>query len=247
LHRRRAAQVLAVVIQALIALAVLIGGLAVRAEEPAPRYERVAPSADGIGVRYMGREIAQVMTWEGAAWLERPEREQEERTDLLLVELALVPGMTIADVGAGTGYVARRMAREVGSTGVVYAVDLQPQMIEMLTALAQRENLSQIRPVLSSVDDVRLPPASVDLAIMVDVYHELEYPYEVLASIVRALKPGGRVVFVEYRAEDRSVPIKRLHKMSIAQVQREAEPHPLVFERVAHTLPWQHIIVFRKR
>ncbi|MBC8058698.1 MAG: class I SAM-dependent methyltransferase [Rhizobiales bacterium] len=209
-------------------------------------YETMRPSPDGIGKRYMGREIAQVMGWQGAAWLEREEREREERTDLLLPELALKPGMVVADIGAGTGYIARRMAAQVGPAGVVYAVDVQPEMIRMLQSLATKAGLPQIKPVLGGVDDVRLPAASVDLAIMVDVYHELEFPREVLASIVRALKPGGRVVFVEYRAEDARVPIKALHKMSEAQVRREASALPLVWERTAGGLPWQHAVIFRK-
>ena len=216
------------------------------AADTPPAYEQRPASADGIGKRYMGREIAQVMGWQGAAWLEREEREREERTDLLLPELALKPGMVVADVGAGTGYIARRMAAMVGPTGVVYAVDVQPEMIRMLQALAAKAALAQVKPVLGAVDDVRLPASSVDLAIMVDVYHELEFPREVLASIVRALKPGGRVVFVEYRAEDPRVPIKALHKMSEAQVRREAAVLALNWERTAGGLPWQHVVIFRK-
>jgi precorrin-6B methylase 2 len=210
------------------------------------KYQRVPRSADGIGKRYMGREIAGVMGWQGAAWLEREEREQEERGDLLLRELGLKPGMVVADIGAGTGYYARRMAPLVGSTGQVLAVDVQPEMIEMATAMAKKAGLSNIKPVLCTVDDVKLPEASVDLAIMVDVYHELEFPFEVMESIVRALKPGGRLVFVEYRAEDPKVPIKALHKMSEAQVRKEASQHALAYERTAHTLPWQHVVVFKK-
>ena len=195
----------------------------------------------------MSREIAQVMGWQGAAWLERSEREQEERTDLLLPELRLAPGMRVADVGAGTGYIARRMARLVGPSGKVYAVDVQPEMIRLLGDTARREKLAQIEPLLASAADTKLPPSSIDLAIMVDVYHELEFPYEVLSSIVRALKPGGRVVFVEYRAEDAAVPIKPLHKMSVEQLKREVALQPLQLERVAEPLPWQHIVVFTKR
>jgi precorrin-6B methylase 2 len=210
------------------------------------KYQRVPRSADGIGKRYMGREIAGVMGWQGAAWLEREEREQEERGDLLLRELGLKPGMVVADIGAGTGYYARRMAPLVGSTGQVLAVDVQPEMIEMATAMAKKANITNIKPVLCTVDDVKLPEASVDLAIMVDVYHELEFPFEVMESIVRALKPGGRLVFVEYRAEDPKVPIKALHKMSEAQVRKEAGQHALAYERTASTLPWQHVVVFKK-
>jgi len=221
--------------------------LADQAAPPPPRYRRRTPSADGIGKLYMGREIAGVMGWQAAAWLEREEREREERGDLLLRELDLRPGMQVADVGAGTGWYARRMAAIVGPAGSVYAVDVQPEMIAMLTDLAQKSGLANIRPVLGAVDAVNLPDASIDLALMVDVYHELEYPYEMLQAIVRALRPGGRVVFVEYRAEDSAVPIKRLHKMSEAQVRREAAVHPLVHERTAETLPWQHVVIFRKK
>ena len=211
------------------------------------KYTRITRSADGIGKSYMGREIAGVMGWQAAAWLEREEREQEERGDLLLRELGLKAGMTVADVGAGTGYYARRMAPLVGSGGQVLAVDVQPQMIEMLSALAKKANLTNIKPVLGAVDDVKLEAASVDVAIMVDVYHELEFPFEVMQSLVRALKPNGRVVFVEYRLEDPKVPIKLIHKMSEAQIRKEAARHDLVYERTARTLPWQHVVIFRKK
>jgi precorrin-6B methylase 2 len=217
-----------------------------QALDPQAAYEQIKPSPDGIGKRYMGREIAQVMGWQGAAWLEREEREKEERTDLLLRELALKPGMVVADVGAGTGYIARRMATAVGASGAVFAVDVQPEMIEMLKALASKAQLPQIKPVLGGVDDVKLPAASVDLSVMVDVYHELEFPRELMLSLVRAMKPGGRVVFVEYRAEDANVPIKALHKMSEVQVKREAAVVGLTWERTASGLPWQHVVIFRK-
>ena len=214
---------------------------------PPDRYGRKTPGADGIGKTYLGREIAGVMRWQGAAWLEREAREREERGDLLLRELGLRAGMNVADVGAGTGYYARRMAPLVGPAGTVFAVDVQPEMIRMLTDLATKAKLANIKPVLGAVDDVKLPDASIDLAIMVDVYHELEFPFEVMESIVRALRPGGRVVFVEYRAEDAKVPIKPLHKMSEAQVRKEAAQHALVYERTATTLPWQHVVIFRKK
>jgi len=209
-------------------------------------YQYSRPSADGIGKSYLGREIAGVMGWQAANWLERPERSKEERPDLLLAELQLKPGMVVADIGAGSGYHSRRMADVVGKTGKVYAVDVQPQMVQMLSAIAREERYSNVKPILSTVDDVKLPAGSVDLAIMVDVYHELEFPLEVLQSIVKSLKPGGRVVFVEYRAEDANVPIKALHKMSEAQVRREAARVPLEWERTSKVLPWQHIVIFRK-
>jgi SAM-dependent methyltransferase len=243
----------ATVAAAAVALA-LLSGLACATAAPkdaAPssgaRYETVAGSRDGIGKRYMGREIAHVMGFQGASWLEREEREQEERTDLLVKALKLEPGMVVADIGAGTGYLTRRMAPALMPGGKAYAVDVQPQMVAMLKEMVSRSGLAQIEPVLGAEDDVRLPENSVDLAIMVDVYHELAYPYEVLASITRALKPGGRIVFIEYRAEDDDVPIKPLHKMSEAQVKREAAVHPLEWERTIATLPWQHMVVFRRR
>lgn len=209
-------------------------------------YTFGASSADGLGKRYMGREIAQVMGWQGAGWLEREEREKEERTDLLLHALELKPGMVVADIGAGTGFLSRRMARAVAPSGTVFAVDVQPEMVALLRQAVQQEGLVNMSPLLGTQTDVKLAASSVDLAVMVDVYHELAYPREVLASVVKALRPGGQVVFVEYRLEDPRVPIKPLHKMSEAQVRLEAQLLPLVWIRTVETLPWQHVVVFRK-
>ena len=219
----------------------------VRAREAESPYAKVRASADGIGKTYMGREIARVMGFQGASWLERPEREAEERPDLLIAGLGLQPGMVVADIGAGTGYHVLRMARIVGTGGRVHAVDLQQEMIALLRAAIARDGLGNVSLVLASPTDARLPAASIDLAVMVDVYHEFEFPEEMVASIVRALKPGGRLVYVEYKAEDARVPIKALHKMSEAQVRREAARHPLQFERTIDGLPWQHALVFRRR
>jgi precorrin-6B methylase 2 len=216
-------------------------------QSQAGRYTIGKPSADGIGKIYMGREIAGVMGWQGAAWLEREERGREERPDLLLPELNLQAGMAVADIGAGTGYYSRLMSKMVGPKGVVYAVDVQPQMVSMLKDVAARAEFSNIKPVLGSVNDVKLASQSIDLAIMVDVYHELEFPHEVIDSIISALRPGGRIVFVEYRAEDPRVPIKEVHKMTEAQVKREALTHSLLWERTASILPSQHVIVFKKK
>ncbi|MGY8905175.1 MAG: class I SAM-dependent methyltransferase [Burkholderiales bacterium] len=213
-----------------------------------PRYATVPASADGIGKQYQGREIAGVMGFQGAAWLEREAREREERTDLLMKALALKPGMVVADIGAGTGYLSRRMGSAVKPGGKVLAVDVQPEMVQLLKKLATQKGAQNIVASLGTEQDVGLPMATVDLAIMVDVYHELAYPHEVLASIIRALKPGGQLVFIEYRAEDPAVPIKALHKMTEAQVRREALVHPqLAWEKTVGTLPWQHMVVFRKR
>jgi precorrin-6B methylase 2 len=231
-------------------LAATVGAAVLAQPAPAvqtPRYSSAPASADGIGKRYMGREIAGVMGWQGAAWLEREEREREERTDLLVRALQLRPGMVVADIGAGTGYLARRMAPAVMPGGRFLAVDVQPQMLRLLQDAVRQSGLTQIQPLLGAEDDVKLTAATVDLALMVDVYHELAWPHEVLASIVRALKPGGLLVFVEYRAEDPQVPIKTLHKMSEMQIKREATVHPLEWVRTVGTLPWQHLVVFRKR
>lgn len=213
--------------------------------DPATHYKEVPASPDGIGKSYEGREIAHVMGYEGATWLDRPTREQEERPDLLVEALHLKPGMTVADIGAGSGYLSRRLAVRV-APGQVWAVDVQPQMVALLANLSKQPGMSGIIPHLGAADNVMLPDASMDLALMVDVYHELEFPYEVMQSIVRALKPGGRMVFVEYRGEDPAVPIKALHKMTEAQVRREMRGLPLVWERTDERLPLQHLIVFRK-
>lgn len=217
---------------------------AARAAAPPP-YRQEPASEDGIGKIYEGREIARVMGFAGAAWLDRPDREREERPDILVDDLGLEPGMTVADIGAGSGYLSRRLAPRV-APGRVIAVDVQPEMVALLQKLAARPGMGNIVPDQGAADDVKLPDGSVDLAVMVDVYHELEFPFEIMQSIVRALKPGGRMVFVEYRAEDPKVPILALHKMSEAQVRREMGRLPLTWERTDERLPLQHLIVFRK-
>ncbi len=210
-------------------------------------YTQRPPSPDGTGRWYMGREIAGVMGWQGAAWLERAGRAREEGADLLLRELRLAPGMDVADVGAGTGFHTRRIAPLVAPGGQVYAVDVQPQMLRLLREQAAAAGLGNVRPVRATERSTGLPPASVDLALLVDVYHELAFPHEVMQDLVRALRPGGRVALVEYRAGDPSVPIKPLHTMELAQIHREMAPHALEPERAPDVLPWQHLAVFRKR
>jgi ubiquinone/menaquinone biosynthesis C-methylase UbiE len=214
--------------------------------DDAPVYRSGPASDDGIGKFYQGREIAHVMGFGGAAWLERPTRKQEERPDWVVDELHLHPGMVVADIGAGSGYLSRLMAPLV-APGKVYAVDVQPDMVGLLKRLAAEPGLNNIVPVQGEAADPKLPADSVDEAVMVDVYHELEYPYEVVQNLVRALKPGGRLVFVEYRGEDPKVAILPLHKMTEAQVRKEMAVFPLLWERTSERLPVQHIIVFRKR
>ena len=228
-------------------LVLLATNLSLAQQAISPGYTTTPASTDGIGKRYMDREISGVMGWQGAAWLERDKREREERTDLLLDALALKPGMVVADIGAGTGYLSRRMAPLVVPGGKIIALDLQPEMVNILQTTVNRSGLKQIEIKQGSVDNIKLPKNSIDMAIMVDVYHELAYPYEVMVSILQALKPRGRLVFVEYKAEDIRVPIKPLHKMSEAQIKREAGIFPLDWERTVSTLPWQHVVVFRKR
>jgi precorrin-6B methylase 2 len=212
------------------------------------RYEfRAAHDPDGIGKFYLGREIARVMGHEGADWLERPERETEERPETFVAQLKLHPGDVVADIGAGTGYISRLLAQRVGPGGRVLAEDIQPEMLTLMTNTCARLGITNIVPVLGTVADPRLPAATVDLVVMVDVYHELEFPHEMMQAICRALKPSGRVVFVEYRGEDPAVPIKPLHKMTEAQVKKEMSLMPLDWVQTIDVLPRQHIIVFRRR
>ena len=212
-----------------------------------PHYTSIPATPDGIGKVYLGREISHVMGFHGAQWLERTERMDEERPDLVLGALDLKPGMTVADIGAGTGYYSWRIAQRVGAAGMVYAVDVQPEMIAALERHMARRGVANVRAVLGAAADPKLAPDSLDLALMVDVYHELEQPYETLAAIVRAVKPGGRVAFVEFRGGDPKVSIKPLHTMTEAQVRREAAVHSLEWIATHRDLPWQHVIVFQKR
>ena len=209
-------------------------------------YEYRPATEDGSGKYYFGREIALVMGHEGADWLERPERSLEERPDLLLPLLRLKPGEQVADIGAGSGYYTWRLAKAVGPSGRVYAVDIQPEMLQILSTNLQRQGVSNVQTVLGTEQSPTLPDASLDLAILVDVYHEFSHPREMLSSLCRAMKAGGRVVFVEFRAEDPAVPIKPVHKMSEAQVRREMSVHPLTWVETLKELPWQHVIVFRR-
>ncbi|GAB4040269.1 class I SAM-dependent methyltransferase [Spirosoma gilvum] len=206
-------------------------------------YQIRKPSLDGIGKIYQGREIAQVMGHLGAAWLERPEREREERTDLLLKSLDLKPTDVVADIGAGTGFFTFRIAPEVPN-GKVIAVDIQPEMITYLNQGKTKRKAANVEPVLGTESDPKLKPHSIDMAILVDAYHEFSYPREMMEHIVSALKPTGRVVLVEYRAEDPAVPIKELHKLSVSQATREMKAAGLRLLKNDDRLPQQHIMFF---
>jgi len=212
-----------------------------------PPYERrFQHDPEATGIFYMGREIAQVMGHEGADWLDRPEREEEEGIRLLVRSLGLKRGMVVADIGAGSGTISFLMAPLVGPSGKVLAVDIQPEMLDIVRRKKREFGDRIVEPVLGKIDDPNLKPASVDLAILVDVYHEFDHPWEMTKAMVEALRPGGRLVLVEYRKEDPGVPIKESHKMSVAQVRKEMSLFPLDFVANIGVLPRQHILVFKK-
>lgn len=230
----------------------VIGPTAFAAEKthriPSPLYEtRAEHDRDGIGKFFMGREIAHVMGHQGADWLERPEREAEENTEMMVDLLKLKPGEAVADIGAGTGYISRKLSKRVGEKGTVYAVEIQPEMLVMLTNKAVAAGVTNIKPVLGTITDTKLPASSVDTILLVDVYHEFDHPYEMTQAMCNALKPGGRIAFVEYRGEDPKVPIKPLHKMTVAQLRKEMAIQPLTWTETIEVLPRQNIIVFTKK
>ena len=208
-------------------------------------YQYGPPSRDGIGKFYMGREISHVMGHLGASWLERSSREWEERTDLLVRNLPLKDDSVVADIGAGTGYFSFRIAERV-PRGNVLAVDIQPEMLDIIEARKDSGAAQNVETVLGTERDPRLPPASVDLILLVDAYHEFEWPREMGMALFRALRPGGALVLVEYRGEDPSVPIKRLHKMTRSQAIGEMQAVGLNWERTERFLPQQHFMVFRR-
>jgi predicted methyltransferase len=191
-----------------------------------------------------GRPIAGIAT--DASWMERASREQEEAPTLMLSLVGIRPGMVVADVGAGSGYMTVRIAGLVGPTGKVYATDIQPALLQRVEEKARAAGASNVEVVLGSDTDARLPENAIDLALLVDVYHEFRHPQEMLRSIRRALRPGGRLVLVEYRKEDLTLPIAPTHRMSIADARTEIEAEGFMFERASENLPRQHVIVFRK-
>jgi ubiquinone/menaquinone biosynthesis C-methylase UbiE len=219
------------------------------AAEPPSRYEtKKDHDPEGIGVFYMGREIAKVMGHPAAAWLDRPEREKEEEPAKLYEALKIKAGDVVADVGAGSGYHTFRLANVVGPKGKVYANDIQKEMLDIIKKRMEKDKVTNVETVLGTETDAKLPENKVDLILLVDVYHEFSKPYEMTESMLKALKPGGRLVFVEYRLEDPEVPIKLVHKMSQKQVIKEMGNHPaLKYTKTIDVLPWQHIIIFEKQ
>jgi ubiquinone/menaquinone biosynthesis C-methylase UbiE len=217
--------------------------------EPPSRYKMGTPteSTGGSGKFYMGREISFVMGHQGAGWLERPEREKEEQPKKLLKLLEIKPGMVVADIGAGSGYYSFRLAKEVGAKGKVLAVDIQKEMLDIIRKRMKKNKIENIEPVLGAETDPKLPTGEIDLILLVDVYHEFAWPYEMTEALTKSLKPGGRMVFVEFRLEDEKVPILLAHKMTEKQVRAEMAPHPLKHVKTLESLPWQHVIIFEKK
>ena len=212
-----------------------------------PVYEtRQVHDPNGIGKFYMGREIAQVMGPDGIAWLDRPEREQEEYPGVVIDALGLRGGEVVADLGAGSGYFTFRVAPRVGKAGRVLAVEIQDEMLETIRRRAGALKVTNVEEIKGSETDPKLPANGVDLVLMVDVYHELAYPFEVMTKVHEALKPGGWVVFVEYRKEDLKLPIKEVHKMSVDQLKKEMKAVGFAHVRTVETLPSQHIVIFEK-
>tara|TARA_Y100000385_G_scaffold158278_1_gene164156 strand:- start:984 stop:1694 length:711 start_codon:yes stop_codon:yes gene_type:complete len=208
-------------------------------------YTTGLPTRDGIGKFYMGREISHVMGHLGAGWLERPERERQERTDLLIAGLTLSEDFVVADIGAGTGYFTFPVAQRV-PRGKVFSVDIQSEMLARIAQRKTLENVANVEAVLGEADDPKLPDNEIDLAFIVDAYHEFSFPREMGERLKASLKPGGRLVLVEYRAEDLRVPIKRLHKMSEVQVKQEMAAIGLDWVRTESYLPQQHVLIFQK-
>jgi ubiquinone/menaquinone biosynthesis C-methylase UbiE len=208
---------------------------------PSLALSQQSPSAPG---EYQGRVIAQTMHGQGAAWLVRHKREREEATTMMRTNLGLKPGMSVCDMGSGNGYHTLPMAEVVGDTGKVYAVDVQPEMILMLNERIAEKGVKNIVPIVGMMDDPKLPAASCDLILLVDVYHEFSHPEAMLTAMKKALKPAGVIVLVEFRAEDDSVPIKPEHKMSKSQILKEMEVNGLKLVREFEGLPWQHMMFF---
>lgn len=206
-------------------------------------YKKGDPN--GIGKWYMGREISYVMGHQGMDWLERPEREKEENTNLMIQNMDIQPGDTIADVGAGSGYHVFKMA-PMAQEGLILAVDIQDEMLETINRRKRKAGIKNVLIVKGTEQSTNLPENSVDKVLMVDVYHEFEYPVEMMASITNALRPDGKLFLIEYRAEDYTVPIKRIHKMSKRQAVKEMKAAGMKLEKNIRNLPWQHCLVFIK-
>ena len=239
----------------LLFAALLLPSVSATAQKPGPEsrpatqpvYEYRPGSRDGIDKWYMGRQIAHVMGHQAADWLDRPQREQEENPTRLIeiLKKRVKPTDVFADIGCGTGYYSFRLAPLVPQ-GKILAVDIQQEMLDLLTAEAKKRGVTNVEPILGTVEDPKLPPAGVDYALLVDSYHEFDHPREMMLAIYKALKPGGKVIDVEFRGEYPSVPIKPLHKMTQAQAKKEMAAVGLKHVETIEDLPWQHVMIFER-
>ncbi|HYE18577.1 MAG TPA: class I SAM-dependent methyltransferase [Tepidisphaeraceae bacterium] len=208
--------------------------------QPEKKDEKPLPGL----THYMGREIAQTMHFAGAPWLTRDSRDREEEPAKLMKALNLKPGMVVCDLGCGNGFYTLKLAEAVGPTGKVLAEEIQPEMLDLLKKRAEKAGVKNIEPVLGTTTDPKLPAGKLDLVLLVDVYHEMDRPEEMLAAIRKSLAPKGRLVLVEFRAEDPNVPIKELHKMSKAQIKKELTANKFKPVEEFDGLPWQHVMFF---
>lgn len=243
IQRLKGAVIVSLILTSLAALPLVAACDTSVRSEAAYTYQK--PSNDGIGKVYMDREISHVMGHLGAGWLERQGREAEERTDLLLANLPLKKDSAIADIGSGTGYFSLPMAK-IAESGKVYSVDIQTEMLDIVIARAELANIDNIIPVKASETNPNLPPNSVDMVLLVDAYHEFEFPREVMQNIYSSIKPGGQLVLIEYRGEDPSIRIKPLHKMTEKQSIAELEATGLVWQQTLDILPQQHFMIFAR-
>lgn len=218
-------------------------GVAEDVKTSPPAYVHGVQTRDGIGKFFLGREIAQVMGHQGADWLERPEREKEEDPTAILRALHLQKNWVVADIGCGTGYYSFRMAPSVAT---VLGVEIQQEMLDLLMAKAKTSGITNVKPVLGTITDPKLPAGGVDLILLVDVYHEFDYPVEMLTALRQSLSPTGRIALVEFKGEDPLIPIKAVHKMTEQQARKEFESLGFTWESTVSTLPWQHLMFFKR-
>ena len=220
--------------------------LTLSAQQPSPGASKPARRSLPALKEYMGRRIAQTMHYTGAEWLTRDNREQEERCTLMLDNLGIKQGMTICDMGCGNGFYTLKLAQMTGETGHLYAVDIQPEMLAFLNQRADQQGIRNVSPILGTFTDPRLPKGKIDLILLVDVYHEFSHPEQMLAAMRDALAPGGLCALVEFRAEDRNVPIKPEHKMTKAQIMKEWPANGFKLVKEFDELPWQHLMFFAR-
>ena len=228
----------------LICIIILFNSCGSQTSETSGIYTYQIKDYNGIGKWYMGREIASVMGFEGMEWLERPERESEENVSTLIKNMSIDSEDIVADIGAGSGYHTFRIALKAPK-GFIYAIDIQEEMLSEISSRINNGYLKNIAPILGTETNINLIENSVDKILLVDVYHEFKYPYEMMESIKKALRPNGKIFIIEYRGEDPRVPIKKIHKMTEKQVVKEMKAIGLKLEVNMENLPWQHCLIFK--